>query len=151
MSRDKILHQVRTAIGRVDGQAPAEPPPVLLSVPDVPMDERIARFSAALDRLSGQAEAVASREEARSRVEQLIAGRSAVASNAAYLRECGIASLAGVFTGFTDAAELREACATADVGITSADYALADTGSLVMIASPRNRVWCHCCRPCTSR
>jgi L-lactate utilization protein LutC len=28
-------------------------------------------------------------------------------------------------------------CAAADVGITSADYALADTGSLVMIASPR--------------
>ena len=28
-------------------------------------------------------------------------------------------------------------CAAADVGITSADYALADTGSLVMISSPR--------------
>jgi L-lactate utilization protein LutC len=27
-------------------------------------------------------------------------------------------------------------CAAADVGITSADYALADTGSLVMISSP---------------
>ena len=63
-------------------------------------------------------------------------GKSAVASNAGYLRECGVASLPGVFTGYTDAADLREACATADVGITSADYALADTGSLVTIASP---------------
>jgi hypothetical protein len=35
-------------------------------------------------------------------------------------------------------AELRHACATANVGITSADYALADTGSLVMIASPED-------------
>jgi L-lactate dehydrogenase complex protein LldG len=31
---------------------------------------------------------------------------------------------------------LRELCVRADVGITSADYALADTGTLVMIASP---------------
>ena len=66
----------------------------------------------------------------------MIEGRSAVASNSPYLRECGIVSLAGVFTGFTDRDELREACATADVGISSADYVLADTGSLVTLASP---------------
>jgi hypothetical protein len=54
-------------------------------------------------------------------------------------RSCGNAAsvdLAGVQSGFTDAAELRALCATADVGITSADYALADTGTLVMLASP---------------
>jgi L-lactate utilization protein LutC len=77
-------------------------------------------------------------EEARSVVAYLIDGKSAVASNAAFLRETGIVSLPGVFTGFTDAVELRDACASADVGITSADYALADTGSLVMIASPED-------------
>ena len=36
------------------------------------------------------------------------------------------------FVGFMDREELREVCATADIGITSADYALADTGTLVM-------------------
>jgi L-lactate dehydrogenase complex protein LldG len=30
----------------------------------------------------------------------------------------------------------RAACATCDIGISSADYALSDTGTLVMIASP---------------
>jgi L-lactate dehydrogenase complex protein LldG len=35
----------------------------------------------------------------------------------------------------TDRRELRELCATAAVGITSADYCLADTGTLVTIAS----------------
>jgi L-lactate utilization protein LutC len=136
MSRDNILHRVRTAIGRSAGQEPEGPPPVLLKVPEVDLEQRIATFSAALDKLSGEAHVVGSAEEGRLLVESLIKGRSAVASNSHYLRECGIASLAGVFTGYTDADELREACAISDVGITSADYVLADTGSLVMLASP---------------
>ena len=40
-------------------------------------------------------------------------------------------------SGITDREELRELCATCDLGITSADYALADTGTLVMLSSPR--------------
>jgi L-lactate utilization protein LutC len=136
MSRDHILHKVRTAIDRSAGQQPAEPPPVLLKVPVVGVPERLERFCAALEKLSGKGQVASSREEARGMVEEIIQGKSAVASNAGFLRECGVASLPGVFTGYTDAADLREACATADVGITSADYALADTGSLVMIASP---------------
>jgi len=51
--------------------------------------------------------------------------------------ECGITTLPGVVTGITDREELRNVCATADIGITSADYALADTGTLVMLASPQ--------------
>ncbi len=136
MSRDHILQKVRTAIDRRAGQEPAAPPPVLLRIGDAPIQERIATFSAALEKLSGQAHSPSSRDEARSLVEGLIEGKSAVASNAPFLRECGIVSLPGVFTGFTGADELREACASADVGITSADYALADTGSLVVFSSP---------------
>ncbi len=33
-------------------------------------------------------------------------------------------------------ASCKEVCARVDIGITSADYALSDTGTLVMIASP---------------
>jgi len=40
-----------------------------------------------------------------------------------------------VRTDFNDAAELRAACALAEFGITSADYALADTGTLVLLSS----------------
>lgn len=136
MSRDNILHKVRTAVGRSAGQGPDAPPPVLLNVPEMAMDERIERFAAALEQLSGKAHVAASPEEARRIVGELIAGGSAVASQAPYLRECGVASLAGLFTGYTGAEEIRAACASAQVGVTSADYALADTGSLVMLASP---------------
>ena len=61
--------------------------------------------------------------------------RTAVASNAPFLVECGITELPGVRTGVTDREELRRLCATADFGITSADFALADTGTLVMLSS----------------
>ena len=135
MSRDHILHKVRTAIGRSAGQPPEEPPPALLEVPELDMERRIEMFCRALEKLAGQPYVAASPEDARARVAGLIAGRSAVASNAPFLRECGITGLEGVRTGFTDAAELRRVCAAAEIGITSADYALADTGSLVMLSS----------------
>ena len=76
-------------------------------------------------------------EDARAFVAAAIEGKSAVASNAPFLAECGIATLPGVRSGIDDREELRALCAAADVGISSADYALADTGSLVMISSPR--------------
>jgi L-lactate utilization protein LutC len=65
-----------------------------------------------------------------------IEGKNTVASNAPFLEGCGITRLPGVRTGITDRDELRRLCATADAGITSADYALSETGTLVMIASP---------------
>jgi L-lactate dehydrogenase complex protein LldG len=46
-----------------------------------------------------------------------------------------VTGLPQVHAGFTDRDELKQACADADVGITSADYALAATGSFVMLSS----------------
>lgn len=66
---------------------------------------------------------------------EILAGRSAVASNTPFLETCGVGKIPGVLWGIVDPAEWRHACATVDVGITGATYALADTGSLVTIAS----------------
>jgi L-lactate dehydrogenase complex protein LldG len=68
---------------------------------------------------------------------ELLQGKRAVASNSPFLTTCGITGLPQVQSGFTDREALRAACAEADVGITSADYALAETGSLVTLASPQ--------------
>jgi L-lactate dehydrogenase complex protein LldG len=135
MSRDNILHRIRTALGRSAGQAVADPPPARIRIPDVDMETRIASMFAAIEALAGKTHRAATLADARAFVAAAIEGRSAVASNAPFLAECGIAALAGVRSGITDREELRGLCATVDVGITSADYALADTGSLVMIAS----------------
>jgi L-lactate dehydrogenase complex protein LldG len=137
MSRDNILHRVRTALGRGAGQAVADPPAVRIRIPEVHVETRIASFRARLEELSGTLHRVASAGEARDFVASAIAGNSAVASNAPYLAECGISNLPGVRSGVTDRQELRELCATVDFGISSADYALSDTGTLVMLSSPR--------------
>ena len=137
MSRDNILHRIRTALGRSAGQGVAEPPPARIRIPEVDMESRISTMFARIEALAGKTHRAATPADARAFVAAAIEGKSAVASNAPYLAECGIATLAGVRSGITDREELRGLCATADVGITSADYALGDTGSLVMIASPR--------------
>jgi len=140
MSREAILNKVRTALGRSARQAPevgmAEPPPVRLRLAAMDADSRVVSLLRAVEALAGKTRRVATTEDARAYVGAVVDGRTAVASNAPFLQECGIVELPGVRSGFTDAAELRALCAIADVGITSADYAMADTGSLVLLASP---------------
>jgi len=137
MSREHILHKVRTALGRTAGQAVADPPTVRLRVSEMDVETRVAMMLQRVEALAGKTRRVATAQDARAYVGSVLGGKSAVASNAPFLQECGILDLAGVQSGFTAAPELRTLCATADVGITSADYALADTGTLVMLSSPQ--------------
>src|SRR5439155_3365775 len=88
-----------------------------------------------LEALAGKTHRAVSGDNAAAYVGRVVDGRQAVASNAPLLRECGVTALPSVRSGITDREELRALCATAAVGITSADYCLADTGTLVMIAS----------------
>lgn len=135
MARETILHKVRTALGRAAGEDPAPAPEPRLRIPESSEDDRVKSFCAALEALAGQTTIAGSLEEARAAVAALIAGKTAVASNAPLLSEASITSLDGVRSGILDRDELRNACAAADAGITSADYALADTGSIVLLSS----------------
>jgi L-lactate dehydrogenase complex protein LldG len=135
VSREHVLNKVRTALGRSAGQFVEDPPPVRLTAVETDVTERIEAFSRRIQALAGKIYLAASAEEARGYVDSVIAGRTAVASNAPLLRECGLTDLAGVESGFYDRELLRTNCANAACGITSADYALAETGSLVMLSS----------------
>jgi L-lactate utilization protein LutC len=135
MSRDHVLHKIRTALGRSEGQAPPPPSPALIRLPEMSVEERIRRFCMALEALNGKTYRAESKEDARRLAAGVIAGRPAIASNAPFLAECGVTALDGVVSGVTDRLRLRELCASAGVGISSADYALADTGTLVMFSS----------------
>jgi L-lactate utilization protein LutC len=98
------------------------------------MEARIASLIERVRALAGEALVT---DDPRAFLASALEGKTALASNAPFLAECGITSLPGVRSGITDREELRQLCATVDVGITSADYALADTGSLVMLSSPQ--------------
>ncbi|SPE39055.1 Lactate utilization protein C [Candidatus Sulfopaludibacter sp. SbA3] len=137
MSRDHILHRVRTALGRSAGQAAADPLPARIRVPEVAMEARIASMRTRIEALAGKTHRVSTPAEACAIVAAALQGKSAVTSNAPFLTECGITGLPGVRSGITRREELRALCTTVDIGITSADYALGDTGTLVMLASPQ--------------
>lgn len=135
MIRERILRDVRTALGRRPEQAVPPPLAPRIVIPEVPVTKRIESMLERVAALAGKTLHARSAAEAREYVESVTQGKPAVASNAPFLRDCGITGLTGVRCGITDREELRNHCATCAYGITSADYGLADTGSLVMLAS----------------
>ncbi len=136
MSRDFILQSVRTALGRVGGEPAPNPPPVRLRIPEAGLESRISSMTARVEALAGRVFRASTPQDAGRMVSQRIANRNAVASNSPYLEECGITGLPNVRSGINHRDELRGVCAHAEVGITSADYALADTGTLVLLSNP---------------
>jgi L-lactate dehydrogenase complex protein LldG len=134
-SRESILESVRAALGRKPGQAVAPLPEARLCILPDDAAARIDCFVSNFERLGGKSFRVRSSAEVGAVVSGLLDGKHAVASNAPFLRECGVIQLPQVESGFTDRERLRAACAAAGVGITSADYVLADTGTLVMLSS----------------
>ena len=135
-SRESVLNKVRGALGRSTGQQPPPLPSPLVRVPESDKLRNANRFVTAFEKLAGKTFRVGGTDEVAGAVRELLAGKRAIASNAAYLRECGLLQMPNVESGVTDREQLREACATADIGITSVDYVLADTGTLVMLSSP---------------
>ena len=133
--REQMLRDVQSALGRRPGQEPPPAPPVRIVIPDVPVAQRIDSMLERVAALAGKTLHARSMAEAREYTAAVIQGKSAVASNAPFLRDCGITELPGVHAGISDRDRLRGLCATCDYGITCADYALSDTGSLVMLSS----------------
>lgn len=110
-SRDQILGSARAALHRKQGDPVPPPPPVLLR--EAPTKGIIQQFTKALEALAGNVAVVETYEEAQAAIVKALNGRTFVRSSDPFS---------------------REAMATAEVGITSADYALADTGSLVIFS-----------------
>jgi L-lactate dehydrogenase complex protein LldG len=119
-TRDAILNDIRRNLGRT---ADTPPPPVRIRVPDVSRERRIASMLERVTALAGNAFHAHSKQQAIDYVAEVTNGKSRVVSSSPFLKELAI-------TGDGENA-------TAAFGITSADYALADTGSLVMISEAR--------------
>lgn len=136
MSREAMLRRVRTALGRGAGQPVPEPPAVRLQPPAA--FDRIEHFRERFEAVGGVMHLAASPQEAGAVVARLLNGRAAIASNAPVLAACGIPAISGVVSGVTDREVLRQHCATLPAGITSPEYALAATASLVMLSGAEN-------------
>lgn len=136
MSRDAILQAVRAALGRKPFQKPTAGPEPLLQIHNWTLADRIERFRTASEALGVPVALASSTTHARELVAALVDGRSALASQAPILAECGITGLAGVQSEFSDADALRHACASTSFGITSAWCLLAETGTVVLRSCP---------------
>ena len=134
-SREQILAEIRTSLGRSSGEPPAPLDPPLLRGARTDRGLYVQTFVQRFEKLAGKVIVVPDVASVVSQVSALLNGKRVVASNAPFLAMCGITALAQVKSGFSDRDALREACAAADIGITSADYALAETGTLVMLSS----------------
>ncbi len=117
--RETMFSSIRQALGRSSGDPAPKPPAARLN--SVPSGDPVAKFSEAFTALNGKLVLAANPAEARSKLETLLAGKRVVASRAPIL--------GGLGEEYS-----REACAAADIGLTSADFALADTGTLVFLS-----------------
>ncbi len=134
---EAVLHKVRSALGRVVGQPAPPPPPPLMAIVEMDRETRIQSFCEHFSMLGGNPVRVPDGAEASQWLASFLQNRTAVASNSQFLEDMGILRFPSVNGKYRDSAALRGACAVADIGITSADFALAQTGTLVMIASPQ--------------
>jgi L-lactate dehydrogenase complex protein LldG len=100
-------------------------------MPSWSREECVRRFS---ENFRGETFVAANGEKAREFVASKTGGLTAVASNSSVLRELELTELPDVRTAFADREALRSACISAGVGITSASYAIADPGALVVLA-----------------
>lgn len=125
MSREAVLGRIRSSLGRKPGQPADSLPAPLFVHTSESRYERLQRFLTALHALNVRTLAATSAAEIRAYIDDRARGKRVLCAQAAILRDCGV-------TGNTDDP------ATADIGITGADYALAATGTLVMLASKEN-------------
>ena len=137
-AREAILGKIRKELGRAAGQYPASLAAPALRIPLLDRNLYKDLFVQNFEKLAGKAIVARNTSDVVPALASLLEGKRVVASNAPFLRSCGITDLPQVQSGFTDRELLRDACAAADIGITSADYALAATGTFVMLASPRD-------------
>jgi len=138
-ARERLFANVRTALRRAASQ-PLEQVAPLAALPVlVPRSDRnlyTPLFVQNFETLAGKALVVPNASAVAGALAPLLEGKQAVASNSPYLETCGVTRLAQVRSGISDRDALRQASATADVGITSVEYALAETGTFVMFSNP---------------
>ncbi len=152
-SREEMLDRIRQALGRklappaTSARPPWEglPPARLENVlPSVEPSQLLERFEEELRKVAGQTHRVSSRAELDSLLRDIIlhaSPASAVLSRnplferlklCESLRRDGVTSSAWHPDVKDSEAQFREDCFTAGVGVTGVDFALAETGSLVL-------------------
>jgi len=147
-ARDEILAKVKQALGRRDGgtdvaQAISLPGEVASS--PLPQDALVEQFAAALRRVGGRFSVAADAPAVGDQIAEIAAqvrARKAVGWHSPWLEQLGLTRrLAEIGVAFVtdreraDKAAFINEAADAALGITAVDYALADSGTLCLLAA----------------
>jgi L-lactate utilization protein LutC len=139
-ARDEILGRVRAALGRGEGMPPPAPPDARVP-PRRPGDAgaEIDRLLAEIGQLGGKTQRVATRDELRGVVEDLVAAErvsQATMWAVPELHELGITDiLASLGVTLVSPHADRLALAGCDLGVTGVDAVLPETGTLLLRSS----------------
>src|SRR5579862_4321759 len=110
-SREQILGDIRRSLKRAAGQPPLyEAAPLSAPTLRVPRSDRnlyADLFGQKLENLGGKVFRVPNAAAVVPVISDLLAQKSAVASNAPFLRKCGITGLPQVHAAFTEREELK--------------------------------------------
>ncbi len=136
-ARDEIL-------GRLQRQArPVAPPPAWASPHDDDDEDLVGQFARALRAAHGEVWRAANLEDALARLGEILdelGVKTAVTNAESPLIDANLPArfpaIRWRFAGESSATDWREQCAAADVGLSSADAALAETGSVVISSGP---------------
>ena len=140
-AREAILAGVRAALGRRDGEAAPRVPDAARAATRTPgsPDVEIGLLIAEIARLGGQAQRMNAGElpRALAALVRREGVRKAMLWGTPELRAWGVAEiLAGLGVEVVPAHASKEALAECDLGITGADMALPETGTLVLRTGP---------------
>ncbi len=148
MEREPFLARVRASLESGAGsQQPTFPEPYRPSAPS-PRKERVGRLVQELEAVGVTVHHATSSSEARSRVAEILHEREvrlAVRADTSAMRDLDLDPLlevAGIEVTVCDGRrhssreELRQAAFAADAGVCSADFGVAETGTLALLARP---------------
>jgi L-lactate dehydrogenase complex protein LldG len=129
-AKDRILRRLQSA--RAGARLPRVQAPPLAATPRISAEACVDRFSAEALALGVECHVESSRADVRHRLAALLEGRRALSWDPAHLPYEAGTLLSHAILG--DAPRITQA--TAEVGVTGCDAAVAETGSLVMFSGP---------------
>lgn len=137
-ARNDILNALRAALAKGEPFPKADSPSILPVTRLDPDEDLTARFVAEVERVKGIVHRATSDDDARRVIRELLTDRCVrrvTMWDEAHLPLNGIEALLGEL-GIERVQDSNEAVATAEAGITGADWALASTGTLVLSSGP---------------
>jgi L-lactate dehydrogenase complex protein LldG len=152
--KDEMLARIRSALGRAQSSAMPQALGPFSARPAIKSDDLAGQFMAELEKVAGRACRVSSTEQVKSYLAELLTDATATVavSDSAVVRRAGLrewlegrgatvlptlaeyASSESMDTKSSTVARYKKALLRAAVGVTSADYAIADTGTLVIVS-----------------